>query len=325
MPSQRVVPFVLLALCPFCAYAQAVVSTHSGVIHYSEGSVFIDDQRVEQRAGRYTEIKQGSVLRTEDGRAEILLTPGTFLRVGETSAIRLISNRLTDTRVEFLSGSAVLESVTTAPGAAVVMIYKASEVRFHTPGLYRFNSGPPEFRVEEGQAEVLSDGRPVTVKRGQALPFSAGATPQAAANADDALDSWCRRRSISVAASDASAAQTEDMAVFLDSSPPVDAFGAVPSYGVFPYIPLLGGYPVGGYAGYMGYGPWSSPFYMPGAYYLPAYSGYAGYRSGYRPLSPFRTGTAMPFRPPVRVVSPPMSRPAISAPRGAGAVHAGHR
>jgi len=310
MLSDRVVlPFVLLSLLSFCASAQSVVSARSGLIHFSEGTVFVDDQRLEQKFGRFSEIKQGSELRTEDGRAEVLLTPGMVLRIGETSAIRMISNRLTDTRVEFVGGSAVLESVKAAPGASVVMIYKGSEVRLHTPGLYRFNSEPPELRVEQGEAEVLSEGRPVTVKQGQVLAFGATATPRPASEADDALDSWARRRSVSVAASDATAAQAEDMAVLLDA-PPIDAFGLVPSYGVFPYIPMIGGYPFGGYAGYMG-----SPFYAPLRYYsLPAYSGYTGYRSGYRPLPPIRTGTPAPFHPPVRVYSP--GRPVTVSPAG---------
>lgn len=325
MISDRVV--VLFSLLTFCASAQSVVSAHSGVIHYSEGSVFIDDQRVEQKLGRFSEIKQGSELRTENGRAEVLLTPGMFLRIGQTSAIRMISNRLTDTRVEFVSGSVVLESVAAAPGTSVVMIYRGSEVRFHTPGLYRFNSEPPELRVEEGDAEVLAEGRPVTVKQGQVLPFSgATTTPQPASDSDDALDSWARRRSVSVAATDAAAAQADDMAVLLDQ-PPIDAYGAVPSYGVFPYIPMIGGY---GYGGYLGLGPWSSPFYLPRLrpYYSPAYSGYPGYRSGYRPLQPIRTGTPVPFHPPVRVYSPPAgSRPVAVSPSAphSGVRGGGHR
>jgi hypothetical protein len=313
----------------FWASAQSVVSARSGLIHYSEGAVFVDNQQVEQRPGRFTEIKQGAELRTENGRAEVLLTPGMFLRIGEASAIRMISNRLSDTRVEFVSGASVLESVNAAPGASVVMIYKASEVRFHTPGTYRFNSQPPELRVVEGEADVLFEGQPMTVKQRQVLALSdTTATPQPATDADDALDTWARRRSVSVAASDAAAAQADDMAVLLNA-PPIDAYGAVPSYGVFPYIPMIGPYPPGGY-GYMGLGAWSSPFYVPRLrpYYSPAYSGYTGYRSGHRPLPPIRTGTPAPYHPPVRVYAPPAgSRPVTVSPAAphTGVRGGGHR
>ena len=41
--------------------------------------------------------------------AEILLTPGVFLRVAENSSIKMISSRLIDTRVDLLSGSILIE------------------------------------------------------------------------------------------------------------------------------------------------------------------------------------------------------------------------
>src|ERR1700691_1875481 len=98
--------FTLLVGLP--ALAQSVISAHSGLIHFADGSVFLDDQRVEQKTGKFDQMKNGSELRTEEGRAEVLLTPGTFLRVGANSAVRMISNDLDNTRVELLNGSAVL-------------------------------------------------------------------------------------------------------------------------------------------------------------------------------------------------------------------------
>src|SRR5689334_14600218 len=91
-------------LFSFQASAQAVISAHSGVVHFSEGSVFIDDQPLDQKVGTFPNIKEGSTLRTEKGRAEILLTPGIFLRLDENSSIRMRSNSLEDTRVEFIRG-----------------------------------------------------------------------------------------------------------------------------------------------------------------------------------------------------------------------------
>lgn len=82
--SRRVLAITAFAaLSGFAAFAQSVVSTHSGVLHVSEGAVFTDDQPVNQKYGTFPDIKEKSVLRTEMGRAEILLTPGVFLRVGK--------------------------------------------------------------------------------------------------------------------------------------------------------------------------------------------------------------------------------------------------
>ena len=74
-----------LALTPLVglpASAQSVISAHSGLIHFSEGSVFLDDQRVEQKTGKFGQMNNGSELRTQEGRAEVLLTPGTVLASG---------------------------------------------------------------------------------------------------------------------------------------------------------------------------------------------------------------------------------------------------
>src|SRR5579863_9069524 len=89
---------------------QSVVAAHSGVVYFFEGSVFIGDQLLEPRFGRFPDIGEGVELWTERGRAEVLLTPGVFLRLGDHGAIRMLSNQLSDTRVELLHGSAILES-----------------------------------------------------------------------------------------------------------------------------------------------------------------------------------------------------------------------
>jgi len=101
-----------LSLCVLSAgsaLAQYVISTHSGVIQYVEGRAYLGDKPVEPKFGQFPDIKENQEFRTEEGRAEVLLTPGVFLRMGENSAIRMLSTHLTDTRVEVLSGSAVVE------------------------------------------------------------------------------------------------------------------------------------------------------------------------------------------------------------------------
>jgi hypothetical protein len=80
-------------------FGQLVISAHSGVVQYVEGRAYLDGTPVELKFGHFPDIKQNQEFRTEEGRAEILLTPGVFLRLGENSAIRMVSNGLTDTRV----------------------------------------------------------------------------------------------------------------------------------------------------------------------------------------------------------------------------------
>src|SRR5687767_14648092 len=91
------------------AIAQNVISARSGMIHYTEGTVTLAGKPVTTTIAEFPEIKVGEELRTELGRAEVLLSPGVFLRVAENSAVRMVNNRLEDTKVELIAGSALLE------------------------------------------------------------------------------------------------------------------------------------------------------------------------------------------------------------------------
>src|SRR5690242_544330 len=101
---------LLLVLSGTTAFSQQAISARSGMVHYIEGSVFTGDQKVDGKFGSFPQVKENQVLRTEEGRAEVLLTPGVFARIGESSSIRMITNRLIDTRLEFLTGSMIMES-----------------------------------------------------------------------------------------------------------------------------------------------------------------------------------------------------------------------
>jgi len=70
------------------------------MIHYVEGKVLLEGQPVDPKFGEFPEVKNDQVLQTEEGRAEVLLTPGVFLRVSENSSFRMLSNRLSDTALE---------------------------------------------------------------------------------------------------------------------------------------------------------------------------------------------------------------------------------
>jgi hypothetical protein len=312
----------LASMVWLCASGQSVVSVHSGLLHFSDGAVFLDDQPVAQQPGRFPDIREGSELRTQLGRAEVLLTPGVFLRVGERSEIKMVSNRFRDTRIQFMHGSAIVESVSLSPDTAVTMIYPDSiygdfQVRILKPGHYRFNSNPPEVRVYSGEAEVLLGARTMPVKEDRVLPFSpALLTERIGSDSGDPLDGWSQARSEAIAAGNAQSADTADLATVVDSwqndPDPLSAYGmsgygvgygapgyATPGYGTsslpgyssgLGYSPALGYNPVLGYSA-LGIGPvgiygFGMPMYLPLYRYnaIPAYAGlYGGY--GYRGYS----------------------------------------
>jgi hypothetical protein len=314
------------------ARGQAVISTRSGVVHYFEGEVYVAGQRLEARFGKFTSIPEGAELRTEQGRAEVLLTPGAFLRVGEKSVIRMITNALSDTRVELLAGSAVVNSLEPAVATSVTLIYKNWSARQTDKGIYRIDSEPPRLRVREGEVEVATanaDGS-ILVGQGMELPFAELLAPEKlTSEPHDALSDWADGRAESISADNTIAANIEDPATMSGTDLPA---------GSFTYFPMLGLAAFGtGLSGAYGsvytypYTPYGAPgVYQPGFYsiYLPGYTRrplLLGLPAGglQRSLySPSRIGVPGSPPPHMPIVRPTAPRP---LPRGGLHVGGGHR
>jgi len=323
------------------ASGQAVISTRSGVVHYFEGAVSLNDQPLESRLGRFPSMPEGGELRTAAGRAEVLLTPGVFLRIDRNSAIRMLSNSLADSRIELLAGSAMVESAEPAPGTSVTLTYRDWQVRFPEKGVYRIDSagdsGQGRVWVREGEAEVTgpATGEPIAVERGMYLPLAAVLAPErsvdlASNDPNDALDNWSQGRTDSISADNQIAANIQDPASLNDASlagDPNALYGGPAGYG-FTQFPMLGLAPInpvvsGVYspygAGVYPYQPGFYSLYLPGYTYRPLFlampsvvrSTVTSPRSIYSPSSPLpRTGTST-IRPLGPVYNPPtVLRPA---------------
>jgi len=186
----------LLALGTTPAVAQYVVSAKSGTLNYTEGRVLLDGQNVESSLTHYADIKEGSVLRTEEGRAEVLLTPGVTLRLGDHAGLKMITNRLIDTRLELLSGEAVVEADEIAKDTNVTIVVNNAAVSLPKPGVYHFDSQPAQLKVLKGEAAVLVNSETTLVGAGRMCPLGNTAVAVAKFNPEDTdeLDSWSHRR-----------------------------------------------------------------------------------------------------------------------------------
>src|SRR5437879_4686221 len=190
-----------LALCGVAAQAQTVIGAKSGVINWIEGDVYLDEQPYTMQPSQFGEVKEKMVLRTAEGRAEVLLPPGVFLRMGETASFRMISNRLIDTRIELLTGSAVVEIDDIAKEATVTIVCKDGTITLTKAGLYRFDTEPAQLKVFKGAADVVLNGQNVAVAAGKMLTLGGAVASVEKFNvADtDSLDRWSHRRAESVA------------------------------------------------------------------------------------------------------------------------------
>jgi hypothetical protein len=249
MPSHRwffSLALILSAVPP--VGAQSVISARSGVINLSDGAVWLDSRSVEQHAGRFEQMNNGSELRTENGRAEVILTPGVFLRVGENSGVRMVSNRLADTQVEFLGGSVVVDSMASSGSAPITMLYGLYQARIQKQGCYRFNANPAELKVENGEIELLRGRNWETVSAGHVVPLSGELAPRYyVAGNDDALDRWNTARNKSISENNL-AANGADLSTVMDGwqNDPDAVIRALETSGYVP--PLAGRTPLSTYA-----------------------------------------------------------------------------
>ncbi len=338
-------PWLLILTASSQLSAQAVISTHSGLVNYHEGSVFVDDQPLDQKFGTFSSLKDGSTLRTEKGRVEVLLTPGVFLRLDENSAVRMLSNTLTDTRVEFLRGAAIVDSNQAAPGNSLVLVYKAYQLRFPKPGVYRLDSETEVFETYTGEAEILTAGQPAkTIDESHQFFFGIGTeTNKYGDGAIDNFSEWARNRAETLAADSRAAAQstaplpdpsTDPNNSLLGSTIPVPLYNQ-PSYGPFGGTVLVDSGFYGGYAPYGPFGgPWFPEYPLVIVVYPRFYGGHPIYgtpprKPGYPILPPTHAGYPYPspYRPtpiPLRttMVRPPVTHVTVAPPRFAAPVAA---
>lgn len=273
------VNLVSIAFAAGSLFGQSVLSVNSGLVHYSEGNVYAAGKLVEPKFGHFPELKNNDELRTEEGRAEVLLSPGSFLRIAENSSIRMISNRLTDTRIELLTGEALIETVdqtkdkaaAMVKGNAITMIYKDASIALVKSGIYVFNADSGRLRVYEGEAVVTAGGGQLTLKKGkETLLGGALMASKFDTKLDDELVRWSYRRAGYVALANVSAAKS-----FRDNG-----------YGYGGYSMLGGGYGSG----------WAfNPYY--GMYtFVPGY-GFASSPFGYNYWSPFSVNRIYAYAP----------------------------
>jgi hypothetical protein len=189
---------------------QQVISAQSGTVQYVEGTVYAGNSRVERKFGQFPSLQLGEELRTADGRAEVLLTPGAFLRLAEDSSVRLVSNRLTDTRVEVLGGTVMVECDELLKDNAVSLILHGDTIHLQRQGLYRLEAASSVFEVYRGYALVETASGQKEVKSGKqaVLGDTVALNRFDEAAAKDDLYQWSSQRSSNLAYATVTASQS---------------------------------------------------------------------------------------------------------------------
>jgi hypothetical protein len=174
------------------ASAQRALSAKGASISYAEGRVSVEGNPVAVTPTRWPQIPDGQSIRTGRGsRAEVLLNACTVLHLDENSVLRMLGNRLDDTRVELVSGSAFVEADVILKDTRVTVTTGGVAAPVSRAGLYRFDAAPPTVKVFAGK--ITAGGTTVGAKRVQRL--GGGASEKFKADRrSDAFGRWSERR-----------------------------------------------------------------------------------------------------------------------------------
>ena len=277
---RRVAGTMLAAGLMFAAHAEMA---RPGTVNYIEGQVALDGRTIAAGQSGKTTAGPGQVLSTTGGKAEMLLTPGVFLRLSDNSAVRMVSPTITNTRVELLKGDAMLEADQIQKENRLAVLDGGVSTLIDKHGVYEFRANQPMVEVFDGQAKVQENDRTVDVGKGKELMLGQ-ATPKPekfdrnSAESTDDQYAWSNLRSEYVSEANAELAQT-----FVGGAPGwygagwywdpyFDSWAFMPGAG-FLYSPFGWGFYSPAY-----WGVWGGGYY--GGFY-PYHRGFIG-RGGYR-------------------------------------------
>jgi len=229
-----------------------------GTVNYIEGQVTLNGQELSAKSAEASVAGPNQVISTADGYAEILLTPGAFLRVGHNSEVRFLSAGLASVDLQLNRGEAIVEVSDLVKGSKLEVITGDVRTQIEKKGLYDFDANQRSVRVLDGKAEVRAASGETTLKKGDQVLL--------------ASDQPLKKRSFEL-----KPAESEPLYVWnkvrshAESQANVDAANA---------IAASGGYGPGWY-----WNPfWSSYAFVPGwGFYSPGfvYGGGWGFRGGH--------------------------------------------
>ncbi len=245
-----------------------------GTLNYVEGQVLVQGQKETPKSVGSTYVESNQDLQTRNGNAEMLLTPGVYLRLGHNSDVKMISPGLADTQVKLTSGSAMLEVDELFNENDVSVVVGNATVQVEKKGLYSFDAAEPSVSVLDGKAVVREGDQQVQLKKGRevVLASSERLRPEKYSKSsykDDPLYRWSKLRSEYATESNVETAN----ALLLGGGWYGPGWYWDPFMWDFAFLPGDG----------MFWGPFGGAFFSPGwVSYAPYYGYYGGYRTYYR-------------------------------------------
>ncbi|HTA46421.1 MAG TPA: FecR domain-containing protein [Bryobacteraceae bacterium] len=246
---------------PAPASAPPQGTARPGTINYVEGQASIDGRALSASQTGYVPLEPNQMLSTANGKVEILLSPGVFLRLGSSSAVRMVSPELSQPQIEVVRGEAMIEVDWMPKDQRIGVIERGAQASITKRGLYKFNSDSGTVAVIDGKIEVTENGQTKEFGKGKEIALTAAKLKPASFDrkAEDDLYRWSNVRSGYLAEASLDTAQRYY----------AGGYGPYWNAGWYwdPYFDFWSWMPYDGYF----WSPFGYPFFSPG------YVGYAPY------------------------------------------------
>ena len=217
-----------MATLMFVLMMQFVVSTRAGLVNYVQGDVSVKAMQ---------SVEAGQPIKTgHDGLAEVLLNPGSFLRLDRDSEVILDGIELTNIAVRVVSGDAVIEAIDFSKDSPLKVTSGNLAIEIIKDGIYKFSEG--KVTIIEGKLQT-ADNKLAFTKGWELSRDQTYRAVKVAKGIATPLENWSRSRSQLIAQANVNVANT------LRRSPPLVSSLGWSGYGwnnAWMFIPGFGAY-----------------------------------------------------------------------------------
>jgi hypothetical protein len=224
-----------------------VISAKAGAVSFVSGKVAVS--RNNGKSGyllKGDNVEKGEQLRTGgDGKAEILLNPGSYVRLSENADFKFDSTSLDDLQMNLTAGSAIFEVITDNDFKVLVRTPK-SKFDLLKSGIYRVDAlsdGTGKISVWKGKAAYGSAKNEV-VKGGQTTATVNGQTAVQKFDRDNKgeFEVWSKERAKSIAQANSKLQQRAMSRSLITSFVQNRGWGSSNRFGLWVYDPFNSGF-----------------------------------------------------------------------------------
>src|SRR5215467_2048826 len=216
---------ILMLMLQLPATTQFLVSTKAGLVNYVQGAATVKAA---------TAVPAGQIIQTGAGGAvEILLNPGSYLRMGENSRVVLDRVELYDIAARILEGSMIVEANEFSKELPLQITSGVLKMEIIKDGIYLFADG--KVVVVDGKIRDASNG--LIYGKGYEISDDQGYRAQKVKTFTTALELWSQKRDAQIAQANLNVANSLRQSSNVPVGSLLDVWLWYPALGSFIYMP----------------------------------------------------------------------------------------